>query len=345
MRGFHGTTCLMKSNTDELGEKVAMPMKRDGNTRVFYTGDIHGSDMIYRKALNAGAFYKAGVLIIGGDLSGKAIVILTEIHGGKYACDFMGRHYELATQSEIQGIEQLISMNGFYSCRMGGDELAALSHDEARKEALFKKVVFERTAQWMQLAEDKLSGKGIRCYIMLGNDDPPEIAELIEACPVVENPESHCVRLDESHEMISLGFSNPTPWHTVRELEEPKLAEHIATLMADVQDPSNCVFNLHAPPHGSGLDSAPLLDEELRLKGGLGQAEIGAVGSTAVREAIERWQPLLGLHGHIHESGGMMKIGRTLCINPGSAYSEGFLCGALVVLNAKGVATHQMTRG
>jgi hypothetical protein len=153
---------------------------------------------------------------------------------------------------------------------MGGDELAALSHDEARKEALFKKVVFERTAQWMQLAEDKLSGKGIRCYIMLGNDDPPEIAELIEACPVVENPESHCVRLDESHEMISLGFSNPTPWHTVRELEEPKLAERIATLMA-MQD-SNCVFNLHALPHGSSPTSPPA-DESLG-PGGLGQAEI-----------------------------------------------------------------------
>jgi len=320
-------------------------MKRDGNTRVFYTGDIHGSDTIYRKALNAGAFYKAGVLIFGGDLSGKAIVILTEIPGGKYGCDFMGRHYELGTETELQGMEQLISMNGFYSCRMGGDELADLGRDEARKEALFQRVVLERTARWMQLAEDKLSGKGIRCYILLGNDDPPEIAGLIEACPVVENPESRCVRLDESHEMISLGFSNPTPWHTVRELEEEDLAARIAAMMAGVQDPSNCVFNLHAPPHGSGLDSAPLLDEELRLKGGLGHAEMGAVGSSAVREAIERWQPLLGLHGHIHESGGMMKIGRTLCINPGSAYSEGFLCGALVVLNAKGIATHQMTRG
>ena len=125
------------------------------------------------------------------------------------------------------------------------------------REALFQKVVFERTAQWMQLAEDKLSGKGIRCYVMLGNDDPPEIADLIEACPVVENPESRCVRLDKSHEMISLGFSNPTPWHTVRELEEPELAARIAAMMADVQDPSNCVFNLHAPPHGSGLGLSP----------------------------------------------------------------------------------------
>jgi Icc-related predicted phosphoesterase len=324
---------------------MTAPMKRDGNTRVFYTGDIHGSETIYRKALNAGAFYRAGVLIFGGDLSGKAIVILTEMPGGKYACDFMGRHYELTTETEVQGIEQLVNLNGFYSCRMGRDELLSLGHDEARKEALFRKVVFERTARWMQLAEDKLSGKGIRCFIMLGNDDPPEIAELIGACPVLENPESRCVQLDDSHEMISLGFSNPTPWHTARELDEPQLAERIAALMADVQDASNCVFNLHAPPYGSGLDSAPLLDEELKLKRALGGAEVGAVGSTAVRGAIERWQPLLGLHGHIHESGGMTKIGRTLCINPGSAYSEGFLCGALVVLNAKGVVTHQMTRG
>jgi Icc-related predicted phosphoesterase len=301
--------------------------------------------MVYRKALNAGPFYKAGTLIFGGDLSGKAVVVLSEIGGGRLACDFMGRHYELGTEKEVEEIEQLINMNGFYSCRMAPEELAWVGQEEARKEALFQRLVRERIARWMQLAEDKLTGKGIRCYMMLGNDDPPGAAELLEACSVVENPEGHCLRLDEGHEMISLGYSNPTPWHTVREMEEPQLAERIEALMAEVHDASNCVFNLHAPPHASGLDSAPLLDADLTLKRALGQPEMGPVGSTAVRDAIDRWQPLLGLHGHIHESGGIVRVGRTMCINPGSAYSEGMLCGALVALEAKGIATYQLTRG
>ena len=45
-------------------------------------------------------------------------------------------------------------------------------------------------------------------------------------------------------------------------------------------------------------------------------------GSTAVRASIEKHQPLVGLHGHIHESKGFVTLGRTLCLNPGSEYGK-----------------------
>jgi len=65
----------------------------------------------------------------------------------------------------------------------------------------------------------------------------------------------------------------------------------------------------------------------------------------AVREAIEKYKPLLGLHGHIHESRGVVNIGRTLCINPGSEYGEGIIRGAIVDLAKDKVLSYQLTSG
>jgi Icc-related predicted phosphoesterase len=69
------------------------------------------------------------------------------------------------------------------------------------------------------------------------------------------------------------------------------------------------------------------------------------VGSTAVRDALLGIQPLLGLHGHIHESGGMRRLGRTIAINPGSDYGTGVLNGALITLELDKVSAHQLVRG
>lgn len=63
----------------------------------------------------------------------------------------------------------------------------------------------------------------------------------------------------------------------------------------------------------------------------------GPVGSTGVRTAIERFKPVLGVHGHIHESGGERRIGDTLCVNAGSEASMGILRGYLVDLSERGV--------
>jgi Icc-related predicted phosphoesterase len=80
------------------------------------------------------------------------------------------------------------------------------------------------------------------------------------------------------------------------------------------------------------------------VKGGAVLME--SVGSEAVRRVIERHQPMLSLHGHIHESRGAIKIGRTLCVNPGSEYADGTLVGALIELNArKGIKSYQLTSG
>ena len=70
-----------------------------------------------------------------------------------------------------------------------------------------------------------------------------------------------------------------------------------------------------------------------------------SVGSHAVRSAIEKNQPLLGLHGHIHESKGIANIGRTLCINAGSEYSQGILRAAIVNLEKDKVKGYMLISG
>jgi len=203
--------------------------------------------------------------------------------------------------------------------------------------------MLEGVERWMNMAAEKLAGTKVRCFVSPGNDDEFEVDEVIRQAKAVELGEGRVVDL-EGFSMISSGWSNPTPWNTHREETEEKLSERIDAMAKDVRDPSKAIFNLHCPPFKSGLDEAPAIDADLRLLHG-GRA-LRPVGSTAVREAIERYQPLLSLHGHIHESKGAVKIGKTLSINPGSAYEEGMLMAAIINLDAqKGIKSYQLVNG
>jgi Icc-related predicted phosphoesterase len=116
-------------------------------------------------------------------------------------------------------------------------------------------------------------------------------------------------------------------------------------MVPKLEHPERAVFNLHAPPFGTQLDEAPLLDANLQVQATLGQVRMVPVGSTAVRDAEQTYQPLLGLHGHIHESSGIRRIGRTVVLNPGSDYSTGALNGALITLDGDKVKAQQLVRG
>ncbi len=103
--------------------------------------------------------------------------------------------------------------------------------------------------------------------------------------------------------------------------------------MAKVKNLETAVFCIHVPPYDTFIDQAPMLEDDLRIAVKGGHTHMIPVGSTAVRNIIEKYQPLVALHGHIHESPGRVKLGRTECLNPGSEYAEGILKGFLVELN------------
>ncbi|MCS7256873.1 MAG: metallophosphoesterase [Thermomicrobium sp.] len=310
---------------------------------LYYTSDIHGSERCFLKFLNAAKFYNVNTLILGGDLTGKVLVPIVEVDG-HWEMTFLGRHEVLRTLEEVAEAEKRIRFNGFYPYRCTPDELARMEADRAYADRVFRQVMRASVERWVRLAEERLRGTGVRCFVMPGNDDEFEIDEVLAGSEVVVNPDGAIVEID-GYQMLSLAWANPTPWKSPRELPEEELAARIERLARELDPSLPVIFNLHCPPYDSTLDSAPQLREDLSVVMVGGQPNMVPVGSRAVREAIERYQPVVSLHGHIHESRGAVRIGRTLCINPGSAYGEGVLHGALVRLENDRVASYQLVSG
>lgn len=300
--------------------------------KIFYVTDIHGSEICWRKFLNAGAFYGVDVVIVGGDITGKAMVPLVE-RRGRWETNLLGRHEILESEAEARAAERKIMDRGYYPIRVGEQEYRHMQEDSDAVDKRFRQVMTQATERWLDMADEKLKGRVGRVIVCPANDDMFDIdATLQQPGHVVEMGGEAPLQL-EGFTMLSFGWTNPTPWHTFRELPEDELGRRIDEIVGRVQDPNLTIFNFHAPPYNSGLDEAPALDDDLNIKAG-GRA-LCPVGSTSVRDAIERVQPLLGLHGHIHESRGAARIGRTLALNPGSSYEEGVLQGALVTLDPK----------
>jgi uncharacterized protein len=301
--------------------------------RLYFATDIHGSETCWRKFLNAGQHYKADALVLGGDMTGKALVPVIEDGGGRWHATLLENRVEMSTEEEVAAFEDAVIRRGYYPFRTDAAKLQHLSEDESHWHGLFQEKMLETVSKWMRMAEERLKGTGIRVFCSPGNDDQFEVDEIIEASPFVELGEGRVIDID-GFQLVSTGWANRTPWHTYREEDEPDLRARIEQAVSQVSTTAEkTVFNFHCPPYRSGLDDAPELTEDMRLKDA-GRA-VRPVGSTAVREAIEEHQPSLSLHGHIHEARGNCRIGRTLCINPGSSYEQGDLLGAVIDLDGK----------
>ena len=309
--------------------------------RIFFATDLHGSEMCWRKFLNAAKFYDADVLICGGDMTGKAIVPIVEEDG--HFTITMGGQTQTVGPDQVGDVEGQVRRKGYYPLRMSVERLHELDRDPEQRAETFQLVMLEGVQRWMEMAKDKLGGSGVRIYVCPGNDDEMEVDDVVRKSEMVQLGEGQMLEID-GFSMISTGWSNHTPWNTHREETEEQLGERIEAMAKQVPDPSRAIFNLHCPPFKSGLDEAPAIDADLKLLHG-GRA-LRPVGSTAVRQAIEKHQPLLSLHGHIHESKGAVKLGKTLSINPGSSYEEGMLMGAIIQLDPKkGVKSYQLVNG
>jgi Icc-related predicted phosphoesterase len=313
--------------------------------KCFYASDIHGSDLLWRKFINAAAFYKADVLIMGGDVAGKSVIPLIKRQDNSYyAAEIAGER--TFSEAELPTLEKRIRDLGQYPYRTTEEQIAALHQDQKAVDDLFLKVMTETLERWMRFAEDRLHGKGVKLFVMLGNDDEPALREVLARSAMVVDPEDIPVELGDGFQMLSCGFANPTPWHSAREMTEGDLQLHLEKLISELRDPARSVFNLHVPPIRTAIDVAPRVNDDLSPVIEGGSVVMGSGGSEAVRNIIEKYQPLLALHGHIHESRGIVKLGRTVCINPGSAYGEGVLHGALFELDTKkGLKRYQLTSG
>jgi uncharacterized protein len=308
--------------------------------KIFFVTDVHGSNVCYRKFLNALKIYNVDVGILLGDLTGKVLIPLIEKAGGGWETTLMRTHTEVQTQEELDKLKKTIEMMGYYWVHQTPGEFAEYQADPVKVDALFKKLMLQRLKEWIALADERLAGSGYKVYMAPGNDDHLEVDQVIEDSAAIVNCNNKNVMLGD-HEMITFCFSNPTPWDTPREKPDEELEPMLEELIATVKDKSNAIFNFHAPPYGYALDIAPELSKTLVQAA---DRKIHA-GSRAVANMIEKYQPLLGLHGHIHESRGAQKSKRTLLINPGSEYSEGILKGAVIVLEKGKVKDYIFTSG
>jgi Icc-related predicted phosphoesterase len=312
-------------------------------TRLFYCTDLHGSEICFKKFLSAGKVYEADVLLMGGDCTGKMVVPIIDRGGGTFYCSWSGGDLTVSDNGELSELEARIKNDGLYPVRMTAEERSRLAGDPEALKRLFERVMVETLSGWMELAEARLGDSGLQVIVTPGNDDEFSVDEVIESSSFIQAGEGRIIRVGDRHEMLSLGWANETPWDTPREVPEQELAQKIAILAEQIEDMGNAIFNIHVPPYGTGLDDAPELEDAETVKRGGGIMK--AVGSTAVRDAILEYQPLLSLHGHIHESRGTQKLGRTIAINPGSTYNDWSLQGVIVDLDDKHVTRQMPTTG
>ena len=313
--------------------------------RLFFATDLHGSEKCFLKFLHAPEAYKVNTLILGGDVTGKMIVPVIQAGDGTYTSEFLSTKYNMKSEKEVEELERRIRFTGYYPYRTNAAEVAQLRADPAKLDAVFTNVMTDTLRRWVGLAKERLKDKGVKVYMTGGNDDRPEVETVFKSSDYVIDPEGEVVTLEDGREMLSSGWSNPTPWKTPRECSEEEIAAKLDAMVSKVQDMKRCVFNLHVPPFDSGLDTCPKLDENLKPVYGGSEIIMMSAGSTAVRSSIEKYQPLAGIHGHIHEARGVVKIGRTLCFNPGSEYNSGILRGLLCELDGDRVKSYVLTSG
>jgi uncharacterized protein len=308
--------------------------------RLYVCSDIHASEGTWRKFVNAmkANVYEADAAVIAGDLMGKALVTVVASEGGDHwTAEVLGRRKVARNEEELAYLERSIADLGYYAVRVTEAERSAMDADPELVRRTFNEQITRRVRDWMELAAERLEGSGVPVYLMPGNDDDFEIDPILAESKYCQNVNEQVVELTPWHQLVSVGWSSPTPWSTPRELPEEEFLDLLSTLMNPVRDPRKLVMMTHVPPYDSGLDTAPLLSPHLRPTASAGDVLRGPVGSTGVRKAIETFKPVLGVHGHIHESGGERQIGETLCVNPGSEANNGVLRGYLIDLTADGV--------
>lgn len=313
--------------------------------KMFFASDLHGSNVCFKKFVNGAQFYGADVLVMGGDLTGKAVIPIAEQNDGTFLSFQHGQSISLKSKAELDHFVKQSGNMGFYPAVMSEGEYQSMKADPEAQATLFKKLVLDRVREWAEFATQKLEGTGIPLVAIPGNDDFHEIDEILTRSPHFDFHEMQVCDFKGGYQMLYCGGSTPTPWNTEREFTEEQYTARFAELVPQVKDMSRCIFNVHVPPFGTTLDACPKLDEQLQVVYEMGMPAQIHAGCRTLVDVIKTHQPMLGLHGHIHEGRAQINIGKTICINPGSVYPEGILQGAMIILRDGQVRSASLTQG
>ncbi|HEU4673920.1 MAG TPA: hypothetical protein VFS32_13560 [Candidatus Limnocylindrales bacterium] len=315
-----------------------------GFVRLVQTADLHGSNAAFRKFLSAAVRNDANHAIISGDLTGKAIVPIIR-RDGRHEAWLFGNREVVETEAELERLRTKIGDVGMYDHVCDEEEARALDADPERLHDLFVEKMNARLAEWLTLAGEVLAPAGIPLWLIPGNDDDRSVDPILDASQYACNVDNRVVELDEHHELVSLGDTSMTPWECPRDYPEEHMDEVVPALFGQVRNPAGAIVNMHCPPRDTKIDQCPELSSDLEIRFEGGQVIMGSAGSSAIRRGLDQLQPVLSLHGHIHEARGVHKLGRTLCLNPGSEYAEGIMKASIVNLEPTRVKGYILISG
>lgn len=313
--------------------------------KIWFCTDIHGSNACFRKFLrlfdidaDKNPMMKPNVMIIGGDITGKELVLIKKIEdsGLSNRYEYIDRegNTKNVTEKNIEDELNFLKDSGRYPIICDKTEYQRLEYNPHLKDKRLDQERKKRVEEWMVLLKEKINNNpGIQVFINCGNDDPLFVDRLLGDF----QPEGKVITLKGNVKLLSLGFSNKTPWKCPRDVDEEVLRQRISEMTEQISRDDILIFNFHCPPLNTVLDEVYEVDDNLQKKNYKRH-----VGSSSIREAIERFKPILSLHGHIHEVKYSEKIGETKCVNPGSNYQNGILQGAYFIINNDHIICEQI---
>ena len=131
----------------------------DDALRLYYASDIHGTEVLWKKFLNAPKVYKAQVLVMGGDITGKVVIPIVQEGDGTWTAHLFGGRQSARDEAELDGLERRMRGNGMYPYRTTHaevDRIAGLPEEE--REQWFESVMLHTFGEWIKLADERLAG-------------------------------------------------------------------------------------------------------------------------------------------------------------------------------------------
>ncbi|MGI0156450.1 MAG: metallophosphoesterase family protein, partial [Thermoplasmata archaeon] len=231
-------------------------------TRIFFVADLHGSAICWRKFINAAKVYRADVLLVGGDIAAKTLTPIFEENGG-WGVSVEGEKRTVSSLPDLERLEESLRDAATVPFRTNRREWEEMMAAPGKLDEVFERRTLEDLGRWLSWARGRIGTSPTRLCLGLGNDDLTSMEQVIAADEYAELTDREVLRLDDRHELLTLPYSNPTPWKTHRELTEEAIRGHLDAAAAKLERPESAVFNIHVPPYGTPLDLAPRLDDNL----------------------------------------------------------------------------------
>ena len=188
-------------------------------------------------------------------MPGKAVIPIQLGVDGWFRAEFMGEERTGTSPEELARLEAAIRFNGTYPWAAPRADIEHAGEDRAERDAQTDWLIIEELQRWIKLGDERFAQYGVQAVVMGGNDDPWSIEKVLDAATCVQNCDARILRVG-NHELLSLGWSNVTPWHTEREAGEEELYARLKPLAEQFEDPWTAIFNIHVPPYDTRLDSA-----------------------------------------------------------------------------------------